>query len=325
MPHRRRSLVLAATALVLLIVVLEVFVPPGNTRWWNTVFNAGHAPLFGVFSWIALWGVLRAWPAAGRSRVGRYLAVFALAASAGAGSEILQHFTGRDAELGDWARDLAGITACLLMAAAFDPRLPVLPRRRAPARVALLALAFIPVWIVAEPVLEVGNAYRERDLAFPVLLSFDAAWERFFFSVSDGSVAWKPLPAPSREREGNLAGRVTLNALPDGYPGISMSEPVGDWTGYRTLAFTVVSPSPEPRALQLRVDDAFVKQDWSRASYVEFTVRPGRNRIRIPLETIRAQPSGHPLDMSRIAVFEVFAAKPRLPLTFFVDDFRLER
>jgi len=321
--HRKRSLVTASLGLAALIVVLEVFVPPGPSVWWNVVFNAGHAPLFGVFAWIALWGMIRAWPAQGWRRLGRYAAVFVLASAAGLGSEILQHFTGRDADLGDWERDMFGIVACLLLAAAFDPGLRLPARWRAPLRVALVLAALVPVGIVARPVVEVAGAYAERDEAFPRLFGFDASWEHFFYFIHDADMSFEPLPEPFRRHPANDAAYLTL--APVDYSGLTLREPVPDWRKYRSLDFIMVSARSDTIPLALRIDDTSVRNDWIRAAYVRFDLEPGMNTYHIPLEEIRRSPRNRLLDMSRIQSISLFMTGIRHPVSLWWDDVRLEK
>jgi hypothetical protein len=322
-PHRKRSLALASLALGALIVILEVFVAPGGSVWWDRVFNAGHAPLFGVFAWIALWGMVRAWPARGWRRLGRYVAVFLLASAAGLGSEILQHFTGRDADLGDWARDMAGIVACLLLAAAFDAGLRLPARWRAPLRVALVLAALVPVGVVARPVVEVAAAYAARDEAFPLLFGFDASWEHYFYFIHYAEMSFEPLPAPYRRNPENRAAY--LNLEPVDYAGLTLREPVPDWRKYRSLDFIMVSTRPDTIPLALRIDDTTVGKDWRRAGYVQFDLKPGMNTFRIPLEEIRRSPRARLLDMSRIQSITLFMVHIRHPVSLWWDDVRLEK
>ncbi len=322
-PHRKRSLALASLALAALIVVLEVFVPPGASAWWDVVFNAGHAPLFGVFAWIALWAMVRAWPARGWRRLGRYVGVFFLAATAGLGSEILQHFTGRDADLGDWERDLAGIVACLLLAAAVDATLRIPARWRAPLRVTVVLLALIPVGIVARPVVEVGDAYAKRDEAFPLLFGFDAPWEHYFYFSHETEMSFEPLPAPYRKDPENRAAHLILK--PVDYAGLTLREPVPDWRRYRSLDFEMVSTLPDTIPMALRIDDVTVGNDWTRAAYVNLSLKPGMNTFRIPLEEIRRSPRARLLDMARIQSVTLFIVHVRKPVSLWWDDVRLEK
>ncbi|RME20257.1 MAG: hypothetical protein D6800_13325, partial [Candidatus Zixiibacteriota bacterium] len=175
----RRARLTGTGGLVLLILaavaVLEWLPVPEDTILWRELFNAGHAPLFAaIFIIFALLFML--W----RSRHGRSLAIeyavaWVVTVGIGAVTELLQIFGPRDADVGDFIRDVIGATAGLLLVHAVILHKRHRPRWKIP--LALFMTGLVLILLAVMPAVLCVRAYIERALAFPQLAGCNSHWE----------------------------------------------------------------------------------------------------------------------------------------------------
>lgn len=314
------GLVVAVAALALLSLA-----PPSKpTLLIRALFDAGHAPLFGVVSLGLLAWLSRDGLTGGPERRRVYLRAFLIAAALGLLTEIVQAFTARDADPFDFLKDVLGAGGVLLFAATFErgvvswksrPHVPIEAIVRVVA-VAVFLLAFVPVTALA-----IGYAFRNA--AFPHVMDFESYWEGMFVDTRNARISLGYLPEPWTDPT-RLVGVLTMPA--DRWPTFVLEEPYPDWTGYSALTFRVWSTEDAPLRLNLRVDDAEASRSRARKDrYQEpFTIEPGANDVVVPLEEIRRGPFERELDMDEIRRILIYADKPDHPITLYIDDFRLE-
>ena len=330
-----------------LIAFVTLVNPPDRSMFWSALFDAGHAPLFGLFALMILWAAA-AWggsarrrtrgPATDRTavptvaqarpvRIRNYLLALSVTVALGGLTEILQGLGSRDTELWDFIRDVLGGAAALLLAFVFDRRAnsdqgPHPARRRSLqvtmvlTAAALLATAFLRVTTVAV-------AYLSRDAAFPLICEFDHRWEDLFVGVKDAVLIRGEPPVGWGREASNQAARVTF--LPAQYPGMSIREPHPDWRGYDRLVFEVYSEALTPVDLVLRINDAHHNNDYADRFNRVLVIQPGANRVSISLDDVRHAPTTRPMDLAHIRGLSLFAVDPPLPFSVYVDAFRLER
>ena len=282
----------------------------------RSVFDAGHVLLFGLVALLALWVLQTSIRAEGLARLRAYGLAFLLVVLLGLGTEFLQIFAARDAGLGDFGRDLIGGAAALLAALAFDRRTwsaPAVGRGLLVVVAALLAVSGM-----AESVM-VYRDYGRRDAAFPSICGFDSAWEMRF---ARGRNARLTRVAPPADWEGaaGQVGRLDLGPPAD-YPGLALSEPGRDWSGYEALEFRAWVE--EPVELVVRVHDAAHDQRYSDRFNRTLRLEAGANRIRIPLAEIAEGPADRRMDLREVAGVAVFADRPQESFTVWLDEFRL--
>jgi VanZ family protein len=315
-----RDLAWAALA-VALLVFLFIGEPPNQNRFWDAFFNAGHLPLFGLFS-VAVLALLSSrrprWPAVRAA----WLA-FGITLAVGAGTELLQFFQpDRDPSVVDFSRDFAGASAFLLAAACPLGKVVGAGWMSGRRRWLALATALVLVVLGGADLGLTAAAYVERDRAFPTLFALDGSWwEARFVEAGDTRIVAGARPAQASASVGESLARVDLHA--GLYPGIRFEEPHPDWSGYRRLEFTVVSDLDVPISLSVRVDDDRAgRTDRDRFARA-LTIAPGVNHIVIPLDEIRRATSPRELDLSRIRQFILFGYKLTKPTHFFLGPIRL--
>jgi hypothetical protein len=314
---RSVRIVALLTAAAGLLVALEFLPTPEDTLFWDALYNAGHAPLFGAFALTVLALGVAFTGGTGRARVRLYLVSLAAAAAAGLLTEVVQFYGPRDADLLDALRNLAGTVAFLLFAATFDRTLagtaasPLVRRPRTPRVAALVLLA-----VVLAPVAVSVAAYRARDASFPILYGFETFTEKLFIRTSGASLTRELLPERfAGERQG-YAGHASFYFYD--YPLIDFREPCPDWTGYRRLTFTIYSELDDTVPLALFIDDELHHRKGKQRYLQRLSVHPGINRIDLPLSAMEE------IDLTRVRRMDLYAIRPERTFSLWIDTIRLE-
>jgi len=106
-------------------------------------------------------------------------------------------------------------------------------------------------------------------------------------------------------------------------PNEHIVEPIADWSTFENLEFEVWSPADHPVVLRIRIEDRAHDGRVTDRYSGGFSVRPGANRVVIPLEEVRRGPHNRETDMTRIAALRVFQSRPEGGGTFYFADFVL--
>jgi hypothetical protein len=312
---RSRFLLLLAVALV--VIVLWLLEPPARTLFWETVFDLGHVPLFGVAA-VLVRGAL-----AGRLRNGAlegsraFATPFFVTVALAAGAEAVQFIQpNRSPSISDFLRGAAGAAAGLLLWTGKAPLTSIRQRLRWPAAVAGLLMLVASAQLVF-----VVASYAARARAFPVLFRLDGSWWEGAF-LKFGEAALTPnapaLPAASTE---TFAG---LDLQPALYAGVMLDEPYPDWTGYGRLVFTVASQLESSLTLNVRIHDAWHVNRYDDRFNAQYEIKPGTNRIEISLDDVREAPVAREMDMRRIRGIILFVYQLREPSHVYLSALRLE-
>jgi hypothetical protein len=267
-----RSTVVAASASLLALALLQLPLPLGGSLWAQTFENAAHAPLFALLAAVLL--VTRyTRPAASTPTLRGYAAIALTTVAIGAVTEIAQWFTGRDASWIDLGNDGLGAIAALAFMAW---------RRREPfvaagtTRHAALLLALLALVPVALPLVFSAAAYWQRSAQLPLLWQVRSTPDRYFVSRHSNSIA--------------------------------IDEPYPDWRGYRELVIEIHNPGAQSVAVTVRVHDARHNNQFSDRYNRTFVLPPmQRTTLRMALTDIERAPDGRAMDMAHIAGVIVFA------------------
>lgn len=308
-----------------LLASLELLRAPEATILWKAIFDAGHAPLFGLLALGLLGLSLLLLPWSRRDRWRHYVLALTVALGLGVLTEAWQFFGPRDADLWDLLRNALGASSFLLFAATLDPQMAArFPENRLPLRAMLRVVAVTVFLLPLVPAAVVGSAYLARNAAHPVIHEFRSYWESFFLETVNSRVTLAYLPEDLRgEDPENLVLEAKFYGGHD-YPRVFFHEPYPDWSGYEALAFTVWSGQDEPVRLVFRVADAPREARKPDPFKRVLRVEPGVNRFRIPLAEIRDDEPDREFDLSRVWRFSLVVRKPPETVVLYVDDFRLE-
>jgi hypothetical protein len=311
-----------AGAATLLITAILVFVPPpSRTKLWESVYNCGHAPLFGCFA-LLIYAVSPPGDSGRSFRVPRYGKALAVSLAVGLFTEIVQHFCGGDFELQDLARDVSGAFLFLLFLSSFDRHLPAvsgLPRQCTSAWIRIAAVTVMAgIW--APPIL-LGYDYARRDRAFPILFDPGQNWTESFTRLQAARLEWSHPPG---NWQGQAAGTLALVRFEGKrYPGFAIDEPYPDWNGYRSLNFTVFSELST--RIVVRINDAEHNDEAEDRYNGTLEIRPGVNAVSIPLQEVFAAPSGRSMNMANIRKIVIFALDSPAPFSLLFSRIELCR
>lgn len=235
--------------------------------------DLGHPAVFALLAYLVA-GVVSAWKG---TLAGRNAALlFATLACFGSLSEVLQHFTGRDASISDFIGDLLGAWMGIALFHVRSDQ-PASSRKRRALLASLLTAAVLAVlpytWTLA--------AYAYRHSQAPVIWRANSPLLDHF----------------ARRQVGE-------------YPGLELTELPPDWRGFRELLITVRNPSAESAVFFLRANDFWHNQRYDDRYRGEFTIAPGATQIyRVFLQEIVNAPATRQMDLSRMTTLIVFETR----------------
>ena len=290
------ALLVAAIAILALVTVGRI---PGHGLWVTEVLNAAHAPAFAMITLLMVKMQRRiANPSTGVLR--DYSVALVAAIVLGAVVELIQLATGRDASIGDLARDALGAVAALGVFSLFDPHLDARPRRR-PIRIAGALLALAATTAIIVPVAWTGFAYLQRQRAFPTLVDFDSPVSEYFVrAYSAVTVERNPLPGSLASEAADVIGLHAVMTGNHGW-GIALWEPYPDWRGYEHIALDLANPTDTPLLLQVHIRDQGQSRDRQSGYVGRIEVRPrSRQAHRIALKDLTGADGRARVDISRV-------------------------
>ncbi len=314
------GIVALLAAVFLLLLFLDRFKFESRTLFMYAVRNFGHLPLFGAIAVILFW-ILQLSVGHRLGALPCYLFAWLGAVGLGAVSEYLQISTGRNADLMDWAYDIAGATSFLALYYSVDPRIPEgwKPSRdkyRTPVRIAALLI----ILGAGIPMITGAAASRLHRSSFPEMHSFENRLEKMFIKTPYAELEFTD-PPDEWSGHGSRVARVTF--LPAKYPGLAFIGPWPDWRDYQTLTFDVFSLAASPVSLNLMIKDNETASFNDRYNG-ELRILPGLNEIRILLSEIENAPADRKLDLSSVHAVHLFLIEPQQPLILYIDDLFLE-
>lgn len=313
----------AAIVVVAIAAALTYVDLPWRSHLSGAVQDAGHVVAIGCAAVCLLVAARRFVPATPRNILRQYLSAFAAAVAIGILVELVQQWTGRDAELEDFLRDLIGAAVFLAFAALLDPALREHPRtQRRAIRIAVAGVATLLLACSLGELALWSVAYLERNRRFPEIVRFDSPWSTRFVSVGRNDLRFVAPPADWEGPDSVRVARLTLK--PSRYTGFTIDEPYPRWSGYQALVIELYSEAPDAFPITVRVHDAAHDKDYTDRFNARFAIQHGANRIRIPLTAIESAPRNRSMDMDEIAGIVVFASSPPAPLTLLVRSVSLE-
>jgi hypothetical protein len=163
--------------------------------------------------------------------------------------ELLQHFTGREAQLIDLRTDILGTLAVAGGFLAFDRRVPATPRRIG------FLMAVAACLLMLAPLTVTATAYLKRHLDFPTLVDFRLPLATSFLHAGvTATMERSELPHELQSADSASIGVRAHLTEKTGWV-LVLSEPVADWRGYTHLNLDVANPTDGPLALRLQVFD----------------------------------------------------------------------
>ena len=248
-----------------------------------------------------------------------YLLAAGIAMGIGLVSEIAQIPGPRDAQFKDLLVDGIGILGALGIAASLDRRVRSALSR--PAHLLLPAVAGVALAIACMPTLWYSYALLSQQRAFPVLLSFEHAWEMATISKTNG-VKPSRIAAPD---DWPVVGATIVQGTEAGRWGIFLSlHPLPDWQGYAKLSFVAASVDAEfPMAFCVR-DTRPDRKSRRNRFCKHLTVSSEAQRFVVEFDEIQSTMKDRAFDFTRVAALVFSASKPGGGNELLLDDIRLE-
>jgi hypothetical protein len=215
--------------------------------------------------------------------------LYALAGLIGAAlgfvTEVIQEPLARDASWEDVFSDVVGAVCGLAVYALFDRR----SRLTRATWAAALAVALGCVAFYVAPLVRMSVAYVHRNGQFPVLADFRSPMDEL----------WMVGYGTERALDGDA---LVVEFARGRWPGVSLREPVPDWSAYRTLLIDVENPDTLKLGFTVRVHDRGHWRDYSDRFNRHFELAGGERRtLRIDLGEVARAPRGRLMDMRQIA------------------------
>jgi hypothetical protein len=303
------------------LVVVLVLPFPVSGRHWNAVFDLAHAPAFAL-TVVASALLLRSprhpsadpAPADPRSRQ-RLVLPAAFVWLLGLLAEFEQAKFGRQPSLGDALANTAGAIAGALLAS-----LLVLPGRKLPRLRGMAAVVLIVLPSIA-PGREFLECFRQR-AEFPLIASFERDQELS---------AWRPHESRlKRTLDWSQHGAASLEIIADPdarWPGATLIWPIRDWSAWTDLSMVFSNPGSASLTASLNIaDEQHAHSAWSPEDRFRYsiTVPPGDSvKAVVPLAGIAAAPARRQLDLTQVAMLDIYVSEGTTGAALRVDDIRL--
>lgn len=301
--------------LVLLVVVVYIFTFKVGSQGivLPSLQDSSHALVFSLASYLLLLTFIPNQPIPEKTHAKYVVTICFSAFLVGIFIELVQPLFGRDRSLLDASYDLAGASAAgLFYWYKHSKQHPIKPILLLLAWIQILSCLIIPasnVWVVIQ-----------RDLAAPMLVSFDAPWERSIRSIND-QTKFSVEPPPSGWTHSGLVGKLNFGLAT--YPGISFPNIYSDWEPYSKLTFSVYSEQNKTETLHIRIHDTQHNQRYSDRYNRAISISPGLNIIEIDLNKVKKSPKSRDLDLSSIVTIGLFMTKLKQPVTLYIDNIEL--
>ena len=114
-----------------------------------------------------------------------------------------------------------------------------------------------------------------------------------------------------------------LELFPSDYPGFTPKLDVNDWRGFKAICFDIYNPGEKESLITVRVDDKKDALDYADRYNHRFTIKPGANRVSIPLNSLITTGTQRILNLSRIQKILIFMNHPKEKCMFYIDYIRL--
>ena len=96
-----------------------------------------------------------------------------------------------------------------------------------------------------------------------------------------------------------------------------------DWRGYSSFCFDVYNPNKQKIRISVRMDDQKDYPNYADRFNKSFILKPGMNRMRIPLDTLFTSGTHRKLNLKKIYRVLIFMTGPERRVVLYVDYLRL--
>jgi hypothetical protein len=288
--------------MIILIMLTAVFGELGSGTLGQVAQNTAHVPAFALIAWLAFRWLQQSRPLA-LMTLETYIAAFSIAVALGILVEVIQAFTGRDAEIRDVVHDAFGAATTLSLLIAWQ----CLQASKTSAALLAFSISLIALAVGTYEFVWASASWLKREYQFPVLIQFDSQLDAFFLSAKDTSLSIVAVPKKLATIAGEKALLISLSA--GEWPGVDDEDLHADWTKYRVLSLEAINPTARPIELSIRVHDTAHNLTFRDRFTRTYTLSALERRIiDIPLTEIESAPYGRKMLMDHISGLIIFSA-----------------
>ena len=110
-----------------------------------------------------------------------------------------------------------------------------------------------------------------------------------------------------------------LELYPSDYPGLALKLGMNNWSRYKILSFDISNPEDEETSISVRIDDKQDYPNYADRYNKSFIIKPGLNRLNIPLTSLITSGARRPLDLKKIYRFLIFMSHPQKKSVLYID------
>ena len=114
-----------------------------------------------------------------------------------------------------------------------------------------------------------------------------------------------------------------LELYPSDYPGLAPMLYENDWRGYKAFRFDIYNPEENELRVSVRIDDRKDYPNYKDRYNRSFILKPGMNRMKIPLDTLVTSGTDRKLNLTKIYQVLIFMTRPERKVVLYVDYIRL--
>jgi len=313
--NARLNVLVFLLVIVAAVIGLHRFSPVDWPPLAVDILHSLHGTGFALLGLIVFWYLQRRFPSSFN-----YLMAAIITMAIGFISEAAQIPGPRDAQISDLIIDALGIFGALGILVSFDAKIRQHMKR--PLRLLLPPLAAIALSIACLPTLWFSYALAEQYRAFPVLLTFEHAWESATFRTMTDHKS-QLVPAPTTWP---VSGDTVAKAKERGRWGIFITlRPWQDWRAFSKLTF--VAASNHGRfAMDIGVRDIKQGDEYHGIRYYKRVwVDETPQRFTVTFEEIQSAGADRSFDFSHVEAIMLSAATPGNGTEILIDDFRLDK
>jgi len=115
-----------------------------------------------------------------------------------------------------------------------------------------------------------------------------------------------------------------MELYPSHYPGLTQIFTKTDWSCYKNLCFDIYNTEQNNIQINIRIDDRKDALRYKDRYNKGFILKPGLNRIQIPLDTLLTSVIKKKLNLKNIYKLIIFMHRPVHKVVLYIDYLRLE-
>jgi len=301
-----------------------IFPFPMQGRHWAALFDLAHAPAFFlVFLGIAgtldpaAIGLGGCWRPYIRLSLRTLILLSVILCLVGAAGELLQGLVSRSPSLMDVAANCIGLLAAMFWCV--SRRL-----KQSHFRWMLSLIAPALLFAVSVPPLRELRECGVQRQEFPLLASFERAQELTAWFPHQATATFVSDWASHGTQSMRIQGKTKRR-----FPGATLIWPISDWTGYGQLQLDVFNPQETELVIGINIGDrnhAETGHEPSNRYQQSFNVPPSTVlTITIALHEVASAPVTRLMNMSEIAMLDLYMPDAGQPTILFVDNIRLTK